>query len=95
MCLHAAAVISAVNTYTPTWNRRQDVGVGTRFLCAFRRVFGLEDLVEVEKFSIPPVDEILAAPFSLHLNHKHLGEMRERNSFVLFFCYTGSVKHLW
>lgn len=85
MCLQGAAVISAVNTLT--WKSGQDAGVGTRFLWVFRRVFGLEELVEVEKFSVPPVDEILTPSFNLHLNHKPLGEKRTHKSalFLSFF----------
>lgn len=85
MCLQGAAVISAVNTLT--WKSGQDAGVGTSFLWVFRRVFGLEELVEVEKFSVPPVDEILTPSFNLHLNHKALGEKRTHESalFLSFF----------
>lgn len=66
-----SAVISAAISLT--WKSRQDAGVGTGFLRVLRRVLGLEDLVEVEEFSVPPVDEILAPSFSPHLNHKPLG----------------------
>lgn len=74
MCLHT-------HTHTPTWKSRQDAGVGTRFLWVFRRVSGLKDLVEVEKFPVPPVDEILTPSFSFHLNHKPLGE-KQRHKIV-------------
>lgn len=77
--LHAAAaVISAAISLT--WKSRQDAGVGTRFLRVLRRVFGLQDLVEVEEFSVPPVDEILTPSFSPHLNHKPLGEKRKHEA---------------
>lgn len=74
----AAAVISAAISLT--WKSRQDAGVGTRFLRVLRRVFGLQDLVEVEEFSVPPVDEILTPSFSPHLNHKPLGEKRKHEA---------------
>lgn len=57
-----------------TWKRGQDAGVGTRFLWVLGRIFGLEGLVKAEKFSVPSVDEILTPSFSLHFNHKPLGE---------------------
>ncbi len=72
MRLHAAAAIRAVNTLT--WKNGQDAGAGAKFVGVFRRVFGLEDLVKVEKFPVPPVDEILIPSFSLDLYHKPLRE---------------------
>lgn len=59
-----------------TWKRGEDAGVGTRSFGVFRRVSGLKDLVEVKELSVPPVDQILAPSFGLHLNYKPLGERR-------------------
>ena len=58
--------------HTLTWKRRQDAGVGAAFFRVLGRVFGLKYLVEVKKFPVPPVDQVLTPPFSLHLNHKPL-----------------------
>lgn len=70
---------------TLTWKRRQDAGVGTGLLRVFRGVFGLEDLMQVEKLSVSPVDQILTLSFSLHLNHKQLKrkEKRELLTFLI------------
>lgn len=74
--------IDVVATDTLTWKRGQDASVGTWSLWIFRGIFGLNDLVEVEKFSVPPVDQILAPSFSLDLNDEPL-EGRERLESVL------------
>lgn len=81
--MNSTAVFSAVDT--PTWQRGQNAGVGTRFLRVLRRVFGLKDLVEIEKFSVSPVDQVLAPSFSLHLNHKPLGEKQKHEPFPLWY----------
>lgn len=79
----STAVFSSVDTLT--WKRGQNAGVGTRFLCVFRRVFGLKDVMEIEKFSVSPVDQVLAPPFSLHLSHKPLGEKQKHKSFRFWY----------
>lgn len=68
-----------------TWEKGQHAGVGTGFLWVLRRVPGLQDLVEVEKFPVPPVDEVLTPSFGLHVNHKPLGEKRSQET-ALVFC---------
>lgn len=60
-----------------TWKRGQDAGVGTGSLGVFRGIFGLDDLVEVEKFPVPPVDQILAPSFGLDLNDEPLDKRRD------------------
>lgn len=72
-----------------TWERGQDAGVRTRLLGVVRSIFRLEELVEVEKFTVPPVDEILAPSFSLHLNHKPLSEKETHGN--VHFCHVSSI----
>lgn len=84
-----------------TWEKGQHAGVGTGLLWVLRRVPGLQDLVEVEKFPVPPVDEVLTPSFGLHVNHKPLGEKQSHETalvcvqnfavVLLYFCLTYKV----
>lgn len=57
-------------------------GVRTRLLCVFRRVLGLQGLVQGQVLSVPPVDEIFTSSFSLHFNHKPLGGDKKQNTLI-------------
>lgn len=81
-----------MSTGALTGQRRQDASVGARLLWILRGVFGLKDLVEVQKLPVPPVDQILAPSFRLHLNYKllrgrkgHLKLLRSIKSTFFFF----------
>ena len=72
-----------------TWESRQDDCVWAGSLRVSGGVLGLEDLVEVEKLPVPPVDQVLAPSFNPHLYNKPLEEekkktrVRMRSRFVL------------
>lgn len=66
--------------HTLTWQGRQGAGVRTRSVRVLGGVLGLQDLMEVEKLSVPPVDKVLAPSFSLHLDDKHLAEEKRRKA---------------
>ena len=79
MSPRAAAVISS-STPQPcmlTWESRQDDCVWAGSLRVSGGVLGLEDLVEVEKLPVPPVDQVLAPSFNPHLYNKPLEEEKK------------------
>lgn len=67
-----------------TWEGGQRAGVLSLPVWLFRRVFGLQRLVEGKKFSVPPIDEIFTPSFSLHLNHKPLAEKKTQHRSDIF-----------